>query len=137
MKNIKALVILLIVPLILFSGCAGKSAPLEKDVLLTDKESFRVTPEVETDHVEFIKIPGYSINTTTGLPEKIIISALGGAPVFQTLDKKELGPGENMTITVWERSSHINKTITINSIKFVTEEGSTGVAANVTIRMIQ
>ncbi len=135
MKKIKALVILLIVPLILFSGCTGKSTPSETSILLTDKEAFRITPEVQTNHVEFIKIVGFSVNNTTEQPEKIIISATGGAPVFQTLDKKELGPGENMTITVWEQSSDLTKTITINKIKQVVEEGSRTVAADINIKV--
>lgn len=137
MKRKEQLIILLLVlSLAIFSGCAGKSTPLEISTLLTEKEAFRVTPETQTKYTEFIKLAGFSTDNSTGQPDKIIISAIGSAPVFQTLDKKELGPGENMTITVLERSGVITKTVTIDNIKQVTEDGKRNAAANVTIRTI-
>lgn len=138
MKNIKALVILLIVPLILFSGCTGKSAPLEQDVLLIEKEPFRVTSAVETSTVEYIEISGFTINSTTNEPEKIIITATSGSANFwKTLEQKELEQKESIQITVWEDSSIITKTITVKSIHHVIIDGISKVAADVNIKTIQ
>ncbi len=136
-KKEQLIILLLVLSLAIFSGCAGKSTPVEISPLLTEKESFRVTPETETGYTELIKLTGFSTDNSTGQPDKIILSAIGGAPVFQTLDKKELGPGEKLTITVMEQSGVVTKIVTINEIKQITEKGSSTVAANVTIKTIQ
>lgn len=127
----------LLIALVIASGCAGKSTTSENEILLIEKEPFRVTPDTSTPayYIETVVISGFIFNSFGDYPDKVIISATNGySGNWQILQQKELGPGESMQFTVWENSNTKTKNLTVNDVHWVIKDGNEKVAANVIIK---